>query len=244
MGEGTVFSLLVHTSIGRGGGGYPIWLMVLHPRSGWGAGGVPCHRGRWGGGIPHPRSRWTGVPHPRSGQEVPHPANGRGLTPISSLDFGGYPILLTDQDGVTPPPLHRNWMGYLPCPDWMGHPPPPTPARQETDQHRALATRREVCLLRSRSRTFLCIIVSPFPLLLQPYICTQCGKTFAQSNACKQHYNTHHPGLEYKAKRIDKPEKIPTALLEDGKDQCSSVSSKMGSVVNKKWKEIFCRCKV
>ena len=138
-GEGTPSQVWV--------GGYPILGLgrrVPHPRSQWGYpipgpdGGYPIP-----GEVPHPRSGWgypillTGVPHPRSEQE--------GVPPPFKTGW------------VTPPPPIQDWMGYPPIQDWMGYPSiqdwmgyhQPQSAKQ------ALATRRMVCLLRSRRRTFL-----------------------------------------------------------------------------------------
>ena len=84
--------------------------------------------------------------------------------------MGGTPIWLTG--GTTTPPPQQDWMRYpLPTWDWMRYPhleldevPPhmtgwgyPFPHPQSGDRatERALATQRAVCLLRSRSRTFL-----------------------------------------------------------------------------------------
>ena len=85
-GEGTVFSLSVHTSTGV----TPIWMTgVPHPRSGQGY------------QVPHPRSRWgypipgqdrtillPGVP-PSQVRGVPHSTDRRG-TP-SKIRMGGTP---------------------------------------------------------------------------------------------------------------------------------------------------------
>ena len=102
-GEGTVFSLAVHTSTGGGGGVYPIPGLdrrVPHPgdQGGYpipGLGGGAPHAADWG--VPHPRSRWgqgtpsqvqvgAGYPIPGTGGEVPHP--GDGGYPILGLDWG------------------------------------------------------------------------------------------------------------------------------------------------------------
>ena len=85
--------------------------------------------------------------------EVPRPAD-RGATPFPGLDEGGVPH---PADGGYPLPMF-GW-GYpiqltgVPHPADGEYPPPPGPAQ------RVLATRQAVCLLRSRSRTFLLIQV-------------------------------------------------------------------------------------
>ena len=77
MGEGTVFSLSVHTSTGGGGG-------VPHPRSG--QGGTPSQVCMGGGTSSKIRMGCT------------HPADwGEGIPSKIRME-GGYP-------GVTPPPL-------------------------------------------------------------------------------------------------------------------------------------------
>ena len=84
MGEGTVFSLSVHTSTGGGG-------RVPHLADG---GGTPSQV--WTGGVPCPRSG-QGVPH-LGNRGVPHPAD---VVPPSPVWMGGgYPI--QDQDGGVP----------------------------------------------------------------------------------------------------------------------------------------------
>ena len=137
-----------------------------HPKFGW---GVPHPRSgqdvsdpRSGWGVPHPRSGWGGysIPGPDRGgtpcqvwmRGAPHPADG------------GYPI--QDQDRGTPHPRlgtpsktgwgnsfqSRTGWGTPLMQDWMGyHPPSPS-------ANRALATRRAVCLLRSRRRTFFFVL--------------------------------------------------------------------------------------
>ena len=114
-----------------------------------------------GGGVPYPRSRWE-VPHPRSGRGggypilltrgVSHLRSGQGGYPIPGLDGGGIPFCWQGgttskiRMGVPWVPPSAEW--GTPIQDWMGYPPPPQSAK------RALATRRAVCLLRSRRRTF------------------------------------------------------------------------------------------
>ena len=87
-----------------------------------------------GGGNP--------ISGPDGGGGVPHPADG-GTHPKSGR---GYPILLT---GRLPPSKIRT--GGTPHPRLDGVPLPPHPSSAK----RACATRRAVCLLRSRRRTFL-----------------------------------------------------------------------------------------
>ena len=96
---------------------------------------------------------------------------------LFTIGEGGYPIKLTERGvpiqltergvpiqlmGGTPP--IQDWMGYIsPCPRLDGV-PPSHPRLDAVPRHpsgdwsamRALATWREVCLLRSRRRTFLC----------------------------------------------------------------------------------------
>ena len=119
---------------------------VPHPRSGgtpsqvWGvphlrSGGTPSQvwTGRGGGypipgldgGVPHPRSGWggtpsqvwMGLPHPRSGQGVPHPR-------------------VPHRPGLDGNPPHHDWMGYPPIMTGWGIPPTmagwgnPPPIRQ------------------------------------------------------------------------------------------------------------------
>ena len=119
MGEGTVFSLSVHTSTGGGGTPFQVQMGVPHPRSRWGGGtpfqvqvGVPDPRSRWGGGTP------TQVQ--------------AGRYPIPGPGGGGYPILLT-RGGPWGTPIKTGWgtplsrigWGTLSLQDWMGYPPPP-----------------------------------------------------------------------------------------------------------------------
>ena len=162
------------------GGGDPIWLM--------------------GRGVPNPRSRWGGVPHPADTGSTPSQVQAGGY-PIQLMSGGGYPIQGPGGGYQIPGPgrgyprvplLVQDWMGYPPVQDWMGYPPPhcqildgyplcprldgyppapiprldgippcpwldgvpPTPSG-DWSAKRALATRRAVCLLRSRKRTFL-----------------------------------------------------------------------------------------
>ena len=140
------------------GGGYPISGLVA------GGGGYPIPGlATGGGGVPHPRSgQGGGVPHPRSGQ-------GEGVSWVPPLgpEMGypparpglGYPL---DLDGVPPPNL--GWhtppgpgTGYPPHPppDLAPGTPPPRTWDWVTPPLRALDTRRAVCLLRSRRKTFL-----------------------------------------------------------------------------------------
>ena len=117
MGEGTVFSLSVHTSIG--GGGYPIQGLdgargyPIPDLDGWGT----LSQVQMGGGLPLPRSRW-GNPHPSRSRR------GGGSYPLPGPDGGGgYLLLLT---GGVPPSMIR--MGgtpeYPPHPELDGvHPP-------------------------------------------------------------------------------------------------------------------------
>ena len=141
----------------RRGGGYPIWLTqwtggypipdldreISCPRSRW---GVPHPRLGWevphladGGAYPHLRSGLGGVCHPRSGWlGVPHPADGGTPSKIRM--------------GVTPP-RQQDWVAPPPHQGLNGDPLPPSGDRSPK---RALATRRAVCLLRSRRSTFLC----------------------------------------------------------------------------------------
>ena len=101
------------------------------------------------GGIPCPRSRWE-VPHPADGREgVPHPRSRQGSTP-SYIRMGEYPLSRTE------------WGN--PHQDCMGYPLPPSRtgwgSRLSGDRsaQRTLTTRRAVCLLRSRRRTFLFVL--------------------------------------------------------------------------------------
>ena len=113
MGEGTVFSLSVHTSTRwGGGGGVPI------PADG--EGGYPMLPN--GGKSILPNGGW--IPHLADREVPPTSPNSWYLLPI-----GGYPIWLM---GVPPigtgsgvPDPYWDWMGVLPsCQDWMGYPPP------------------------------------------------------------------------------------------------------------------------
>ena len=117
MREGNIFSLFTHAA----GEGYP----------------VP---GVDGGGGGTPYQVWiVGVLHPRSGWEVPHPADGGGTT-ISGLDEGSTPILLRGSgqglpwstllplrlDGITPPPP----LALCPSPS-LSPVRPPAPIRRQ-----------------------------------------------------------------------------------------------------------------
>ena len=139
-----------------------------------------------GGGVPHLRSG-GGYPIPGLDEEyqipgldrgVPHPADWGG-TP-SQVWTGGYPILLM---GGTPSqvwmrgtpsqvrrggtPIQDQDGGYpevLPCARLDGVPPP---------LHRRLdATQRAVCLLRSRRRTYLFILLLLSFLKFYSFICS------------------------------------------------------------------------
>ena len=134
----------------------------------------------WGEGTP-PRSMSRGAPWPGpdgGGGGYSHPALDGGILP--SLDRG-YPHPALDggtlgrpwvqgtltRDGVSPWPGPDGippWpgMGFPPSGPGMGYPPPiwtwtwdgnsPPPVRKTEG---VVATRRSVCLLRSRRRTFL-----------------------------------------------------------------------------------------
>ena len=103
----------------------------------------------WGGGA---GVRWT---HPQVSMGI----GGGGMrgTPSPGLDWGG----VSGWRGYPPSSVGAkirgwgrwDWMGYPPVQDWMGYPQP----LQSGDRavKRALVTRRAVCLLRSRRRTFL-----------------------------------------------------------------------------------------
>ena len=149
-----------------GGGGYPIQLGVPHHRSMWrvphlanGGGGTPSQV--WTGGYPIPGLA-RGVPHGtgyppdlrwgtlQTWDRVPPPPNlgwgtpprpGTGYPPRPGMEYPPW-----TWDGVPPPP--RPGMGYPPQ-TWDGVSPPPAM------QALATATRRAVCPLRSRRRTFL-----------------------------------------------------------------------------------------
>ena len=100
----------------------------------------------WVGGAHYAALSNGGVPHPvMVGVPLYHP--GWGVPPPPSTWPGGYPGY----------PLSRPGMRYPPNPDLgQGTSPPP----QTWDG--VLATRRAVCLLRSRRRTFL--LVSSFDM--------------------------------------------------------------------------------
>ena len=115
---------------------------LFHPHPG-GGGGYPSPRffprsflGRYpspGLGVPHP---WWGIPIPgQKGMGCSQPGQD-GVPP--SQDWGN-PLPQPGQDGVPP--------GQ----DWGTPLPPPLNRTAE----RVLATRRAVCLLRSRRRTLL-----------------------------------------------------------------------------------------
>ena len=116
-----------------GGGGTPSQVWV---------GGYPGQVWMVGGGTPS--QVWVGVPCPRSGGY-----------PIPGLDGGGVPC--PRSEGGTP--ARSGWwggyLGYPPGQVWMvgGLPGVPLPPLDRVGK-RALATRRAVCLLRSRRRTF------------------------------------------------------------------------------------------
>ena len=124
MGEGTVFNLSVHTSIGRGGGGFvPIWLAdgeggrEVIPSQVWMGEGYPIPGLD---GVPYPRSKW-GVPHPMSRQGVPHHRSIFGVPHPRSRWGGGVPHLRSGQGYPHP----RSGRGYSsPHREWMGVPPP------------------------------------------------------------------------------------------------------------------------
>ena len=128
-----------------------------------------------GGGGETPSNQWGIPPSFLMGAGTPIPPNGGtpilpnvGEVPPSSLTpwyppvrtGWGTPTIETGWrylppsglDGGNPqPPLALD--GGTPCQNWMGY--PPTPQSGDKAAKRALATRRAVCLLRSRRRTFL-----------------------------------------------------------------------------------------
>ena len=105
----------------------------------------------WGGGypiqltggdrVPCPADGGGGIPHPADGGGVPHPADGGG----------GYPLPRSGWGGGVPHPVDRG----EPLPRQGSTPPRGTPPPPTRPAQRVLTTRRAVCLLRSRRRTFL-----------------------------------------------------------------------------------------
>ena len=89
-----------------------------------------------------------GVPHPRCGWRVPHPADGGGGT-LSEVMMGGYPI--PGHDGGTPSQV---WMWGVPPSRIRTGGTSGTSPSGDRSAKRALAMRQAVCLLRSRM-TFL-----------------------------------------------------------------------------------------
>ena len=131
-----------------GGGGYPgtplgqVWMVGGVPR-------VPPNQVWmvWGKGLPGypPGQVWmVGVPW---------------VPPWPGLDGGGYPLARSGWGASTmtgwgnPPPwldgVPPQWLDGVP-PTWLDGVPPPPPSKSST-----CYTRRAVCLLRSRRRTFL-----------------------------------------------------------------------------------------
>ena len=113
----------------------------------WGSGGVPCQVQPGGGTLP------GGVPWPGGypGQ-VPPPARLGWGVPCWGVPWpGGYP-------GQVPPPARSGWGGtlvrYPPSQVRMGGYPAGGGYPGRTTEG-VLTTRRAVCLLRSRRRTFL-----------------------------------------------------------------------------------------
>ena len=163
-------------------GGFPV------PRLG---GGIPHPKSRWRG---TPSQVWVwGYPIPGlgGGNLVPGFGGGTssqvwvGMYPIPGLG-GGYPI---PGWGGTP---FQVWVGDIPIPGlgrgtpsqvwqgtpsqvWVGRYPIPGPDRVDgvplphthTSAKRALATRRALCLLRSRKRTFFLVLLSSSYLFLR-----------------------------------------------------------------------------
>ena len=122
--------------------------------------GVPPGQGRMGypqtGWIPPSPPTRTGVPPARSGLGYPLARPRRG-TPSQNwgtpqVRMGYIPLAKTGL--AYPSPLGRVRVGT-----------PPPPRLQDRTAERTLATRRTVCLLRSRRRTFL------FTFCTQPYSC-------------------------------------------------------------------------
>ena len=145
MREGNIFSLFTLAGGGEewfaflltGGTPSQVWTRVLYPRSKQG-----CWLGR--GGTPS-QVKTGGVPHPAEG--VPPSKIRTGVpqgTPCPRLD--------------RIPPT-QDWTVSLPRQDWMGW-----PLSGDWSAKHALATRREVCLLRSSRRTFLLVCVSTHTL--------------------------------------------------------------------------------
>ena len=118
-------------------------------------GSTPSQVWMWGGnpGTP-PGSRldwvppwlrldWMGYPPPpqsKTGWVPPPPSRTEWGTPLPQSRLGGVPPC----PGLNVPPPVQDWMGYLPF----------TSSRDRSAKW-TLATRRAVCLLRSRRRTFL-----------------------------------------------------------------------------------------
>ena len=128
----------VCSTLGGGGGSYPI--------PGLARGGTPSQV--WPGGYPIPGLAGGGVPHPSLGRGYPgYPPTRSGWGPPGPGT--GYP---PDLGQSTP----QTWDRIPPPPD-LGWGTPPLPTRSGLDRaaQRVLATRRAMCLLRSRRRTFL-----------------------------------------------------------------------------------------
>ena len=97
------------------GGGYPIQLTggEPHPDDGWypitdPGRGYPSQVQPKGGGFP---IQVMGIPHPRSGWQIPHSRSGSGInTPPPPR-----PRSRTGS-GTPPPPQAQDWMGYPPLP--------------------------------------------------------------------------------------------------------------------------------
>ena len=125
------------------------------PRAGGGGGsgsGLPHPFPGQDGGYSHPRSRWReGGPRVPFNQQdgIPPPPSwsGPGGTPFPGQDRGvPRSTFPHQQDGSPPPPVQ------VPGKEGRGVPPTET-------AWRVLATRRAECLLRSRRRTFLLVLL-------------------------------------------------------------------------------------
>ena len=152
-GEGTVFTDVCLPTPGRV---YPS--PMLFPR--------PLVPGPFQGGYPSPRffprslvpgPFQKGYPSPRffprsflGGGGYLSPGRGTPVLPPAMSKW--YP-LVRSRCNTPPPPPSQVRMGYPPARSGWDSPPPPH--TQERTAERALATRRVVCLLRSRRRTFL-----------------------------------------------------------------------------------------
>ena len=171
-------------------------------------------------GVP-PSFAMGGYAHPSQWGRHPILPNGVGGRGTQNLPNGGYPHLANVGGGTSSSPdrsyptwpigvpqgillvrtgLGSGLHGAPPSQDWMAHQdwlgvPPPLSGDRATEQ--GLATRRAVCLLRSRRRTFLfktvtnCVGISCVHWIFSTCFCS-CFKVMEKSRLVDEFYDFIH----------------------------------------------------